>query len=133
MGSLLSTLINKIIVDVEDMSAISEAESQRLTSFCSRVAGLEDLFKPQSPAPGQDSEKETVPLTAVYTPGWLKFQYLTNILESSLVDIKFLWEEGELSLEFEIDELVELVEALFADSEHRRRAIGEMRRRSGSR
>ena len=133
VGSLLSTLINKIIVDVEDMSAISEAESQRLTSFCSRVAGLEDLFKPQSPAPGQDSEKETVPLTAVYTPGWLKFQYLANILESSLVDIKFLWEEGELSLEFEIDELVELVEALFADSEHRRRAIGEMRKRSGSR
>lgn len=133
LGSLLSTLINKIIVDVEDMSDISEAESQRLTSFCSRVAGLEDLFKPQSPAPGQDSKKETVPLTAVYTPGWLKFQYLANILESSLVDIKFLWEEGELSLEFEMDELVELIEALFADSEHRRRAIGEMRRRSGNR
>ena len=133
LGSLLSTLINKIIVDVEDMSDISEAESQRLASFCSRVAGLEDLFKPQPPASGQDNTKETVPLTAVYTPGWLKFQYLANILESSLVDIKFLWEEGELSLEFEMDELVELIEALFADSEHRRRAIGEMRSRSGSR
>ena len=133
LGSLLSTLINKLVVDVEDMSDISEPESQRLALFCSRVAELEDLFKPQSPSLSSEEVKEVMPLTAVYTPGWLKFQYLVNILESSLVDIKFLWEEGELSLEFDIDELIELIEALFADSEHRRRAIGEMRRVSGSR
>lgn len=133
LGSLLSTLIHKFIVDVEDMSDISEPESQRLTSFCNRVATLEDLFMPQSQSGAQLRDDERIPLTAVYTPGWLKFQYLANILESSLVDIKFLWEEGELSLEFDIDELVELIEALFADSEHRRRAIGEMRRVSGSR
>ena len=133
LGSLLSTLVNKLIVDVEDMSDISEPESQQLTSFCSQVATLEELFRPQSQSHGQERDGRVMPLTAVYTRGWLKFQYLTNILESSLVDIKFLWEEGELSLEFDIDELVALVEALFADSEHRRRAIGEMRRASGSR
>ena len=133
LGSLLSTLIHKLIVDVEDMSDISEPESQRLTSFCNRVATLEDLFKPEARSGAQRQDDETIPLTAVYTPGWLKFQYLANILESSLVDIKFLWEEGELNLEFNIDELVELIEALFADSEYRRRAIGEMRRVSGSR
>ena len=133
LGSLLSTLINKLIIDVEEMSDISEPESQRLAAFCSRIASLENLFLPQLQNQGRAESEVVVPLTAVYTPGWLKFQYLANILESSLIDIKFLWEEGELSLEFDIEELVELVEALFADSEHRRRAIGEMRKVSGSR
>ena len=133
LGSLLSTVINKIIVDVEDMSDISEPESQRLTSFCNRIASLEDLFAPKElPTIAPDIE-QTIPLTAVYTPNWLKFQYLSNILESSLVDIKYLWSEGELGLEFSADELVDLIEALFADSEHRRRAIGEIRRSSTGR
>ncbi|MCJ1465987.1 hypothetical protein MMC07_004606 [Pseudocyphellaria aurata] len=130
LGSLLSTVVNKIIVDVEDMSDISEPESQRLTTFCSRIAVLEDLFIPQQSPTASGAEQTALPLTAVYTPNWLKFQYLANILESSLVDIKYLWAEGELRLEFEAEELVDLIEALFADSEHRRKAIGEIRRAS---
>ena len=134
-GSLLSTVVNKIVFDVEDMSDISEPESQRLADFCNRIAALEDLFITPSQishsaaavAQGGDA---SIPLTAVYTPNWLKFQYLTNILESSLVDIKYLWTEGELRLEFETEELVDLIEALFADSDHRRKAIGEIRRGS---
>lgn len=132
LGSLLSTVVNKIIVDVEDISDISEPESQRLTAFCNRMASLEDLFLPRRLGQPREKEQASVPLTAVYTPGWLKFQYLVNILESSLVDIKFLWEEGEMGLEFEVEELVDLIEALFADSEYRRRAIGDIRRVSGS-
>ena len=131
IGSLLSAMISKIIVDVEDMSDISEPESQKLAEFCSRIAGLEDLFTPQvSP---QTSSEQAVPLTAIYTPNWLKFQYLANILESSLVDIKYLWIEGELKLEFEADELVDLLEALFADTEHRRKAVSEIRRPAAGR
>lgn len=130
VGSLLSTVINKLIADIEDMNDISEPESQRLAAFCSRIASLEDLFTPQQlPTAGRETE-QAIPLTAVYTPNWLKFQYLANILESSLVDIKYLWTEGELRLEFEAEELVDLIEALFADSEHRRKAIGEIRRAS---
>ena len=144
LGSLLSTIVNKIIIDIEDLSDISEPESRRLTELCNMVASVENIFQPQRQAEGPEPEeaeepeepKETkptsMPLTAVYTPGWLKFQYLVNILESSLVDIRFLWEEGELRLEFEVEELVDLIEALFADSEHRRRAIGDIRRMSSN-
>lgn len=130
LGSLLSTIINKIIVDVEDMPDISEPESQRLAAFCNRIATLEDLFLPETytSKPAAAAKESPIPLTAVYAPNWLKFQYLANILESSLVDIKYLWTEGELSLEFGAEELVDLIEALFADSEHRRRAIGEIRK-----
>ncbi|PGH15698.1 hypothetical protein AJ79_02292 [Helicocarpus griseus UAMH5409] len=132
IGSLLSTVINKIILDIEDLSDISDAESQRLAAFCNQISKLEDLFLPE-PQPGQDTssgQTEVVPMTAMYVPNWLKFQYLMNILESSLADIKYMWTEGELKLEFPPEEVTDLIKALFADSDHRRRAIVEIRRTS---
>jgi len=128
IGSLLSRVIEKVVKDVEEMEDISEAESQRLTAFCSQISALEDLFLSERPAAGEGTNAESLPLTAVYVPNWLRFQYLSNILESSLVDIKYLWTEGELSLEFSADEVIELIEALFAESSHRRNAIAEIRR-----
>ncbi|KAL1616127.1 ribosome biogenesis protein ytm1 [Diplodia seriata] len=119
LGSLLATVLNKMIVDIEDMSDISEEESKRLRDFCNRVCEVSDLFK----QPGQQGD-----MTGIYTPNWFKFQYLSEILESSLADIKYLWTEGELKLEFEADEVVDLIEALFADSDYRRRAIADIRR-----
>lgn len=123
IGSLLSTVISKIIMDVEDLGDISEDQSKQLVSFCNQVSKLEDLFMPES-----TEESEAVPVTAVYVPNWLRFQYLINILESSLADIKFLWIEGELGLEFSMDEVIDLIVALFAESDYRRRAIADIRR-----
>lgn len=125
IGSLLSTVINKVIIDIEDLSDISEAESQRLVSFCNKLSKLEDIFMPETPA-----DAMSVSMAAIYVRNWLKFQYLINVLESSLADIKFLWMEGELHLEFAPEEVIELIEALFAESDHRRRAIAEIRRGS---
>uniref|UniRef100_A0A093V1P7 Centromere/kinetochore protein zw10 like n=1 Tax=Talaromyces marneffei PM1 TaxID=1077442 RepID=A0A093V1P7_TALMA len=121
MGSLLSSVINKMIIDVEDLSDISEAESQTLVTLCNKLSTLEDIFIPE-PDVGATS------MAAVYVRNWLKFQYLINILESSLADIKFLWTEGELHLEFSAEEVIELITALFAESDHRRRTISEIRR-----
>ncbi|KAJ6108412.1 Retrograde transport protein Dsl1 C-terminal [Penicillium sp. IBT 18751x] len=123
IGSLLSTVISKIIIDIEDLGDISEDQSKQLVLFCNQVSKLEDLFMPET-----TDDAEVLPVTAVYVPSWLRFQYLVNILESSLADIKFLWLEGELGLEFSVDEVVDLIEALFAESDYRRRAISEIRR-----
>ena len=128
VGSLLSTVAKKFISDIEEMGDISEPESHRLAGFCATIASLEDLFTPSISNKATTGGEQAIPLTAVYTPNWLKFQYLSNILEGSLVDIKYLWTEGELRLEFEAEELVDLVKALFADSDHRRRAIAEIRK-----
>lgn len=122
-GSLLSTVISKIIIDVEDLGDISEDQSKQLVAFCNQVSKLEDLFMPKT-----NGDTEVVSVTAVYVPNWLRFQYLINILESSLADIKYLWLEGELGLEFSMEEVVDLIEALFAESDHRRRAIAEIKR-----
>ena len=127
IGSLLATATNKMIVDIEDMSDIPEPESQRLTAFCNRITALDDLFLPEPTADAKPDD-QVISLTAVYTSTWLKFQFLSNILESSLVDIKYLWIEAELSLEFSADEVIDLIKALFADSEYRRKAIAEIRR-----
>ena len=141
LGSLLSTVTNKIVVDIEDMPDISEPESQQLTAYCHRIAALEHLFIPIPQPPtdptaadqSQSDEQDPIPLTALYAPHWLKFRYLANILESPLVDIKYLWTDGELGLEFDTEELVDLVVALFADTPHRRSAVAEIRGRRGVR
>ncbi|PWY86140.1 centromere/kinetochore protein Zw10 [Aspergillus heteromorphus CBS 117.55] len=125
IGSLVSTMISKIIIEIEDLGDISEPQSQRLVSFCNQVTQLEDLFIPEAL-----DNTERLPMTAVYVRNWLKFQYLVNILESSLADIKFLWVEGELRLEFSPEEVVDLIEALFAESDYRRKAIADIRRAS---
>ncbi|KJF61392.1 ribosome biogenesis protein YTM1 [Coccidioides immitis RS] len=132
MGRLISAAINKLILDIEDLSDISDAESRRLAEFCTSLSNLEDLFLPDpSTDPNAANQPEAIPMTAMYVPNWLKFQYLINILESSLADIKYMWTEGELKLEFDVDELVDLIKALFADSDHRKRAIAEIRRTAG--
>lgn len=132
IGSLLSTVIDKVIIDIEDMNDISEPESQRLTAYCKQFITLEDLFLPnQQPGSAASGQQEAVPLPAVYVPGWFKFQFLSEILDSSLVDIKYLWMDGGLQLEYDTEEVVDLIEALFADSEHRRKAIAEIRKSSG--
>lgn len=131
IGSLLSTVISKMLLDIEDLSDISDTQSQKLAELCIRISKLEDIFIPEPQSSTNTTESsETVALTAMYVPNWLKFQYLINILESSLADIKYLWTEGELKLEFAPEEVVDLIQALFADSEHRKRAIAEIRRTS---
>lgn len=124
MGSLLSTVANKILIDVLDLGDISEAESTRLRELCDKIATLSDLFTEQSGA--EDAQKSD--MTAIYTPDWFRFQYLGEILEGNLADIRYMWQEEGLKLEFQAGEVIELVEALFADSDRRRQAIAEIRR-----
>jgi len=125
-GSLLATVTGKLISEIEDLGDIGEADSHQLRRLLDKVSELRDHFT-QADETGAGGEGGR-DLTFIYCPNWLKFQYLGEILESSLADIKYLWNEGELSLEFTADEVVELIEALFAESDLRRRAVTEIRR-----
>lgn len=82
-----------------------------------------------------------------YVPSWLKFSYLSELLvrsyssrwraipkyydtalqEASIADISYLFEEGAL-VDFEIDELVKLVKALFADTPLRSHTVAKLLR-----
>ena len=117
LGSLVSTIIAKVIIDIEEMGDIGADESTQLKTYCTDLSKLGDMFV-------QDDAR----VAGVYVREWFKFQYLAEILESNLEDMKFLWREGGLAEEFERDEVVELVKALFAEGDRRRRAIAEIRR-----
>ncbi|RMZ80690.1 hypothetical protein DV738_g2686, partial [Chaetothyriales sp. CBS 135597] len=131
VGALVSLVINKVISDIEEMDDISAPQSEKLVSFASHITTLGDLFVAKPPTNTASAEDESVPMTAVYVSNWLKFQYLINILDGSLVDITFLWTEGELSLEFSADEVVDLIKALFQDSSHRKKAIAAIKAHPG--
>ena len=122
LGSLLSTITTKMITEICELGDIGEEDSHQLRALMDRVSEAKDIFLQQREG------GEPADMTFIYCPNWLKFQYLAEILESSLADIKYLWIEGELSLEFEAEEVVELIEGLFADSDIRIRAIQEIRR-----
>lgn len=126
LGSLVGTLTKQMIADIleraDDTVGISDEQSKILKSYCEKIVKLADLFTEH----GQGGEGHT--LVHVYTPDWLRFIYLGEILEASLADIRYLWTEGELALEFEANEVIDLIQALFADSVHRRDAIREIRR-----
>lgn len=124
LGSLVSAALTKFINDVEDMSDIAEDESRKLHGYCVSLATLSQHFQTE------DGNGETRDMAGIYTPNWFKFQYLSEILDSSLADIKYFWTDGELKLEMEAEEVIGLIEALFAPSDHRRRAIAEIRRTS---
>ncbi|KAL1304972.1 hypothetical protein AAFC00_003878 [Neodothiora populina] len=126
LGSLLGTVTGKIIIDIEDLSDIGEEESKRLWSHCDKMLAIRDLFMQKHPGDGEAHDT-----TGIYCPNWLKFQYLAEILEGSLADIKYFWSEGELRLEFVAEEVVDLIQALFADSDYRRKAIADIRRSRG--
>ncbi|KAF3915796.1 hypothetical protein ABW21_db0201010 [Orbilia brochopaga] len=121
LGSLLNTVVTKFINDVEDLGDISADASVSLASYVTEIGKLETLFVMP------DQPKDAVPMTAVYCEKWLKFQYLGTILDSTMVEITELWRDGAL-VDFDRDELIDLVKALFADGEKRSKTIEELRR-----
>ncbi|KAJ4344802.1 ribosome biogenesis protein ytm1 [Didymosphaeria variabile] len=125
LGSLVSTALAKFITDIEDMTDIAEDESKKLRGYCISLSSLSALFITG------DDDGEQRDMTSVYTPNWFKFQYLSEILDSSLADIKYMWTDGELKLEMDVEEVLDLIRALFAESEYRRKAVADIRRAAG--
>lgn len=126
IGSLISSVMSKMIKEIEDMEDIQESESRQLVQFMERVSALEDLFATPKSVQGShnpEKEQENSSTITLHAPNYLRFQYLQQILDSSLADIRYMWTDAGLSEDFEADEVVDLIKALFAESSHRRSAI----------
>ena len=75
-----------------------------------------------------EEEEEEVPVTAQFAPGsWLRLKYLSEVLQSNLRDVRFLWVEGELSLYFGVEEVVDLIGVSFEDNARTREVVREIR------
>ncbi|KZT21579.1 hypothetical protein NEOLEDRAFT_1164550 [Neolentinus lepideus HHB14362 ss-1] len=116
VGLVAEAALSRVLSDTLALSDIPEVESHKLSELCRILNALEGLFV-------EDPEQPSTVVT--YVPSWLKFSYLSELMEASIADITYLFEEGAL-VDFEIDELVKLVRALFADTPLRTNTINKL-------
>ncbi|KIM44702.1 hypothetical protein M413DRAFT_25141 [Hebeloma cylindrosporum] len=116
IGSVADAALSRILRDIIALPDIPEIESHRLSELCRILNAMEGLF---SEDPDQPS------FVVAYVPSWLKFSYLSELLEASLADISYLFEQGAL-VDFQVNELVNLVRALFADTSLRTNTINKL-------
>lgn len=129
-GSLVDTVSTKIISDVMDLPSIGQDEAYNIAKLIATVTELDDLFLPsrfhnRGQASGSDVAGE-IPATAQYAPSWLRLQYLSEVLQSNLRDVRYLWMESELSLYFTADEVVDLINLSFEDNARTREVLREI-------
>ncbi|KAH6636874.1 hypothetical protein F5144DRAFT_199080 [Chaetomium tenue] len=132
VGSLVDAVAAKMIADVMDLPSIGQDEAYNIAGLISSVEELDDLFLPSrlaADSQGGEVKKEggEVPVTAQFAGNWLRLKYLSEVLQSNLKDVRFLWVEGELSLYFTAEEVVDLVKVSFEDNVRTREVIREIR------
>ncbi|KAI1496795.1 hypothetical protein F5X99DRAFT_421857 [Biscogniauxia marginata] len=120
VGSLVDTIASKLISDVMDLAGIGQDEAYNIANLIVRVTELDDLFLPP------DAGKDAIPTTAEYAGSWLRLKYLSEVLQSNLQDVKYLWMESELSLYFTVDEVVDLIGLSFVDNARTRDVVREI-------
>lgn len=121
VGSLLSTVAKKIILDVEDLTSLGADEAYRVANLISSVTKLDDLFMPE------DSNKPQIPMTSQYANNWLKLSFLSEVLQSDLKDLQYLWFESDLSVHFLAEEVIDLIELSFESNYRTKDLIRKIR------
>ncbi|KAL1882993.1 hypothetical protein VTK73DRAFT_515 [Phialemonium thermophilum] len=126
VGSLVDTISTKFISDVMDLPSIGQDEAYNISRLISTVTELDNLFLP-SRLSGVNPVEDEIPTTAQYASSWLRLKYLSEVLQSNLRDVRYLWMESELSLYFTVDEVVDLINLSFEDNSRTREVIREIR------
>lgn len=122
VGALADAVAAKMIADVMDLPSIGQDEAYSIAGLIALVEGLDELFLPSG-----SNGKGEVPVTAQFAGSWLRLKYLSEVLQSNLRDVRFLWVEGELSLYFSVEEVVDLVGVSFEDNVRTREVVREIR------
>ncbi|EEU44890.1 uncharacterized protein NECHADRAFT_96404 [Fusarium vanettenii 77-13-4] len=127
LGSLAEALATKLITDVLEMPSIGQDEAYSIAKLIATATELDDLFLPSSlSGTSSDNAEDEVPQTAQFAPSWLRLKYLSEVLQSNLNEVRYLWFESELSLYFSASEVVDLIEASFEANPRTRETIREI-------
>ncbi|KAG2146722.1 hypothetical protein DEU56DRAFT_786069 [Suillus clintonianus] len=116
VGAIVEISLQRILENILAIPDIPEVESHKLSELCRILAALEGLFV-------EDSSESTFVVS--YVPSWLKFSHLSELLEASMADLTYLFEDGAL-VDFEVDKLVKFVRALFADTPLRTKTLDKI-------
>ncbi|CAG8957033.1 hypothetical protein HYFRA_00012514 [Hymenoscyphus fraxineus] len=127
VGSLVNTIATKLITDIFDLPTIGVDDAALIAEILTLIEGLDDLFiKPPTAHASKNGKEESISLTAQFVDQWLKLNFLNQVLQSNLVDIRFLWRESDLSLYFQREEVVDLIKLSFENNEKVRGVIKEI-------
>lgn len=128
VGSLVDTISLKVISDVMEAPSVSQDDAYNIAKLIATVTELDDLFLPsRATGRGRDAGPEDeAPQTMAYAPSWMRLKYLSEVLQSNLRDVRFLWLESELSLFFTVGEVVDLINLSFEDNARTREVIKEI-------
>lgn len=119
IGSLADALATKLITDVLEMPSIGQDEAYNIAKLITAATELDDLF------PGSGGE-DSLPETAQFAPSWLRLKYLSEVLQSNLNEVRYMWFESELSLHFAAREVIDLIEASFEANARTKETIREI-------
>lgn len=119
-GSLVDTIASKLIADVMDLGGIGQDEAYNIASLIARIEQLDDMFLPPGAA------KDAIPRTAQHAASWMRLKFLSEVLQSNLQEVLYLWNESDLSLEFTMDEVIDLIRLSFVDNSRTRDVIREI-------
>lgn len=108
------------MADVLDLPSIGQDEAYNIARVIARVTELDDLFVVPS------SATAPIPQTARYATSWLRLKYLSEVLQSNLRDVRYLWLESELSLYFTVDEVVDLIGLSFEQNPRTREVVRDI-------
>ncbi|KAF3771028.1 hypothetical protein M406DRAFT_247508 [Cryphonectria parasitica EP155] len=126
VGSLVDALSLKIISDVMEAPSIGQEDAYNIAKLIASVTELDDLFVPGRRKAGGEEEQHAAPQTMQYAPSWMRLKYLSEVLQSNLRDVRFLWMDSELSLFFTVDEVVDLINLSFEDNARTREVLKEI-------
>lgn len=136
VGSLVNTMATKIINDVLDMSGMDVDEAEQTAGLITVVGELDDLFIREDNAAVKtgnrgkatgDADNAPISLTPQFASNWIKMKFLSEVLQSNLAEIRFLWFDSELSLYFTKDEVVDLIKLSFEDNPNSRKLIRDIK------
>ncbi|KAF7921012.1 hypothetical protein BELL_0216g00150 [Botrytis elliptica] len=113
VGTLVNTVATKIITDIFELTDLGVDDAERIAALIQQVEALESLFK----------ENEI----GTYAGNWIKMQFLSEVLQSNLKDIRYLWFESHLCLYFSKDEVRDLIELSFEDNPNSRSLIKDIK------
>jgi centromere/kinetochore protein ZW10 len=144
-------------MDVFELDTIGVNDSHRIATTLTEVEGLSDLFvkpsEPKSTPPspmrtrshpvepmtiGEKEEgdadelnkkkEEGATMAALFVPLWFRLNFLNQVLQSNLKEIRFLWFESDLSLYFEKEEVLDLLRLSFEMNANVRAVVREIER-----
>lgn len=129
IGAMVNTMAERIISDVFKLGDISVEDAEKIATIISEVETLDDLFIPRSNGDLEDESlsENKIPLTVQFSEKWMKMKFLSEVLQSNLKDVRFLWFESDLSLYFSVEETVELIRLSFVMNAGVRQTIKEIR------